>query len=834
MQRQFMQRQFNGVETNKIMGISVSGFPSLYRAFLSCLLLIFTANLAVASQPAPRIKGDLDETSRFALTGNVRPAVADAQDRGSVSGSTKMPRMTIHFAMTASQNADLLQLLRLQQTRHSNQFHQWLTPEQFADRFGMNSKDIEKVTAWLESIGFYNVEAARSRNLISFDGTAGQAETAFHTSIHGYVLNGVTHIANATDPELPKALNGMVTGIRGLHDFHPKPHGAHPHFTSSTSGVINLVPNDFATIYDLQPLYTVGITGTGRSIAIPGQTDIALGDIEAFETAAGLPIKDPQVILTGTDPGSSPADEQESDLDLEWAGGLATGASIIFVNSTDVFTSVTYAITNSIADVLPITYGQCEVDTGSAEIDSMNTVFMQASAEGMTVIAASGDDGAADCDQGSTTNPPTIATQGLAVDFPGSSAYVTSVGGTEFNEGTGTGNPSCVLPPGTVITACLTYWNGTNNAYGGSAKSYIPEIAWNDTSTVNYLDASGGGISTYNAKASWQTGTGVPSGTFRSVPDVSLDVSPQHEGLIYCTLGSCVPPNGFLYQPGGNLSLTGGTSASSPSLGAIVALLDQETGNRQGLINPNLYALASVSTDAFHDITTGNNILPCQGGSPNCSSSVSGVPGTLGYTAGVGYDQVTGLGSVDADRLVREWDLDFTSSINPTSLTVSAGNSATATVTVAETKFAANVTFTCSVASALANVTCAIPGTVPTGSGSATLTVTAASSAGTPWWRRSPQFPAGNRGWLYLLAALLLASSTWLTKKQKKLPAFAAAFALLLVLGLSSCGGGSSSETSTTTTTTNTTPAETGLITVVASAGTFTSTSTISVTVPAQ
>lgn len=826
-----------------MMGLTCSRLPLLYKTFyktfLTGFVILCAANFATAAEPAARIKGGLDEGSRFTLTGNVRPVIAKAQDQGSVSGSTKMPRMTIHFAMTASQNADLLQLMRLQQTRHSTQFHQWLTPEQYADRFGLNSKDIEKVTAWLESVGFTNVESARSRNLISFDGTAAQAETAFHANIHRYSLNGVTHIANATEPELPKALNGLVEGIRGLHDFHPKPHGLHPHFTSGVSGNIFLVPNDFATIYDLQPLYTAGVNGTGYTIAIPGQTDIALTDIEAFQTAAGLPVKDPtQVLVAGaSDPGTNTNDEQESDLDIEWAGGLATGSNIIFVYSGDVFTSVTYAITNNLADVLPITYGNCESETGSAEVDSMNQVFMQAAAEGMTVLAASGDDGAADCDEGTATTPPSVASQGLAVDYPGTSAYVTSVGGTEFNEGTGTGNPSCVLSvgTGTGLSACQTYWNTTVNTYGGSAKSYIPEIAWNDTSTVGYLEATGGGVSIYNAKPSWQTGTGVPSGSFRDVPDLSMDASPEHDGLLYCSGGSCVV--GFRASAGGDLNVTGGTSADSPSFAAIVALLDQKMGGRQGLVNPNLYALASVSTDAFHDITSGNNIVPCQGGTPNCSSTVSGVDGTLGFSAGTGYDQVTGLGSIDADHLLSEWDFDLTSSINPTSLSVTAGTSGTAAVTVAETKFATNVTFTCSVASTLANVTCAIPGTVPSGSGTATLTVTAASTAGAPWWRRSPQFPTGNRGLLSLLAGLLLLTVAYLATRQKKMQALSAVFALMLIVGLSSCGGGGSSETSTlggSGTGTTSTAAETGVVTVVATAGSLTSTSTISVTIPAH
>ena len=413
--------------------------------------------------------------------------------RERASSSTEMPQMAIHFSMTASQKADLLNLLQLQQTRHSTQFHKWLTPEQFAARFGVNAKDIGKVTAWLESNGFSNVQAARSRTFVTFNGTAAQAQAAFGTSIHRYILNGESHIANASAPELPAALQGIVESVRGLHDFHPKPQlvRVRPHFTSSISGSHYLVPDDFATIYDLQPLYSSGITGSGVTIVVPGQTDIITTDITAFQTAAGLPAKAPTVVLTGKDPGTqiNSGDLGESDLDIEWAGAIAKGANITFVTSTDFFTSVTYAIDNNLGDVLPMTYGACESGTGSAEINSINALLQQANAQGMTLIGASGDDGAADCDGSSSPSTVTqYATQGLAVDFPASSPYVTGVGGSEFNEGTG------------------TYWNTTNNSYGGSAISYIPEIAWNDTNSTNGLAASGGGASISFTKPSWQTG----------------------------------------------------------------------------------------------------------------------------------------------------------------------------------------------------------------------------------------------------------------------------------------------------------------------------------------
>lgn len=598
---------------------------------LAVFALLASPGLIFAFQPPSRIPANIQSTQTFALAGNVRPVIAHAQDQGPVDPALRLPRITLHLAMTPDQRAGLQQLLLDQQTRGSSRYHQWLTPEQFADEFGVSQADIEKITGWLQSLGFSNIEAARSRTSISFSGTAAQAEAAFQTRIHQYAVNGQMHYANATDPLLPNPLEGMVESIRGLHDFHPRARGIRggsalkAHFTSNISGNHFLVPDDWATIYDVKPLYANGLTGAGENIAIPGQSDIALSDIAAFRSAAGLPANTPQVILSGTDPGTSSGDESESDLDIEWAGGIARNATIIFVNSQDAFGSAAYIVENNLAGVLSITYGNCEADLGSAEVETLSSLFQQANSQGMTVVAASGDQGAADCEDASATT----ASQGTAVDVPAAIPYVTGVGGTEFSEGSG------------------TYWSTTNDANAGSALSYIPEVVWNDTASNGTLSATGGGKSTMFGKPAWQTGTGVPFDNARDVPDLAFAASPDHDGFLICSAGSCV--SGFR-MANEDLNVIGGTSASAPSFAAVIALLNQEMGGRQGNINPTLYALASVSTDAFHDVTRGNNIVPCQAGSTGCPAS-----GQFGFSAGLGYDQATGWGSVDASNLVREW-----------------------------------------------------------------------------------------------------------------------------------------------------------------------------------
>jgi Pro-kumamolisin, activation domain/Bacterial Ig-like domain (group 3) len=688
------------------------------------LLLVFSAfsSGSQAQQVAQdRIVQAIEAGKVSALPGTVHPLARAEYDQGPVAASMQLQGMTMTFKPSAAQQASLDALLKAQQTPSSSSYHQWLTQAQFADQFGMSPGDLDKVTQWLQSQGFTVDKVADSRNAIRFSGSVTAAEQAFHTQIHKYVVNGESHFANATEVSLPSAFAGTVSHIAGLADFKPKPRyvrpaagqttGAHPQYTDGVAGGHYLAPGDFAVIYDVNPLYTAGSTGTGQTIGIMGQTDIVMADITDFRAAAGLPVNNPTVFLIpgSADPGIGDAsgDISEADLDLEWAGGVAKNAAVVFVNSTDVFGSLQYAIANKINGVqipiLSISYGSCEPSIASAERASLEASFQQSNAQGQTVIAAAGDNGAADCDNQTNPNLPPItsATQGLQVDYPGSSAYVTSMGGSEFM-GDGTAqNPS---------TGADQYWsaNGSTSVLT-SAKSYIPEMAWNDTTfeiaNGGGLTAGGGGKSLLFPKPAWQTGVpGIPSDSARDVPDASLSASADHDPYLVCTqiilassqstyTSSC--NNGFyISDPGFNddktLTAFGGTSVAAPSFAGVLALIEQKLGVPQGLgnVNPALYTLASNATtyaSAFHDITTGNNEVPCTAGSTNCPTS-----GTMefGYAAGTGYDQATGLGSVDVNNLATAFGtiatkLGSTTTIaaSPASPAVGAKVTLTATVT---------------------------------------------------------------------------------------------------------------------------------------------------------
>jgi uncharacterized protein (TIGR03437 family) len=572
-----------------------------------------------------RITARVDNSQSVVLSGRVPRQTTTASDAGPVEASFVVPGITLTLKPTAAQQADLNQLLAAQRDPASPSYRQWLTPEQYGERFGVSASDVGKITAWLEAQGFTVNYTARARNYVSFSGTAQQVATAFGTQIHSYNGNGGIHYANSTDPSIPAALDGMVSGIRGLNDFRPKPHyrKLEPRINLSGYGTV-IGPADFATIFDVKPLYTAGIDGTGQSIVIVGQSEVNTADITHFRSTFGLGAANLSLKLVpgSLNPGYSQGDEMESDLDLEWSGAVAKNAQIIFVYSTNVLASAQYAIDADLAPVLSMSYGNCE-QADLVDLGWQQALVQQGNALGITFLAASGDSGAADCDASDA-----VAEAGLAVDAPGSIPEVTSMGGTQFNEGSG------------------NYW--TN----GAATGYIPEAVWNETALlVDYgggFASGGGGASVYFTQPPWQNGLGLLDG-MRHVPDVSLPAAVYTDPFyLYSSDPSFGPPAA---------GIIGGTSCAAPSMAGIVALANQylvSTGAipKAGLgnINPTLYQLAKTHGNAFHDTVVGDNIQPCANGTPNC------VNGSLGWTAGSGYDSASGLGSVDAYNLVHAWN----------------------------------------------------------------------------------------------------------------------------------------------------------------------------------
>ncbi len=720
--------------------------PSQKSICISILLiaLAFFPSLLIAQ--APLISRPVDEARMIQLPGNTHPLARPEFDRGAAPADLPMDRMLLVLKRSAEQEAALRRLIDDQQDKASPNFHKWLTPEEFGQQFGPTNQDIQTVTLWLQSHGFQVAQVAKGRTVIEFSGSAAQVQQALHTQIHKFVVDGEDHWANASDPEIPAALAPAVGGVLSLNNFRARPlyHSlgvvsrsratglftpAQPLFTIPYSGGCGTQPSncygvgpyDFATIYNVLPLWNAApaIDGTGQTIAIVGETDIDPQDVTNFRNFFGLPAPNLQVIHDGPAPGIlQNGEETESDLDVEWSGAVAPGATIDFVvaQSTEttqgIHLSALHIIDNNLAPVMSESYGQCELYMGAAGNQFFNQLWQQAAAEGITVMISTGDSGSAVCDR-PVSQPPVPARVGLQVSGYSSTPYNVAVGGTDFSD----------------LTTGTTYWNPTNNTTTeASAKSYIPESTWNDSCTsaafsvfgfsataeancnnsrlIDFVAADGGSGGKSNcinsdgrnpascaggyAKPSWQAAA-TPNDGARDVPDVSLFAAAGLAGSFYVICEAdqssfaCNPNN-----PTADFLGIGGTSASAPAFAGVMALVNQQTNSRQGNANYVLYKLAAQQSSVFHDVTAGTIAMPCATGSPNCTTTTSGdAYGVLtGYAAGPGYDLATGLGSVNVANLVNLWsNVTFTPSlttlVSVSPSTITHGQPVNVSVTVA-------------------------------------------------------------------------------------------------------------------------------------------------------
>ena len=653
------------------------------HVLVAFFVLILSLTLPASGQnPSPqskvpeRITAAIDNQVRTTIARSTHPLAQAQLDRGHVDPALPMERMILVLGAADDQEQELRTFLDSQQTKGSPDYHHWLTPEEFGLRFGPSPQDVQQVTNWLQQQGFSVGSIAKSGRWIEFSGTTAQVENAFQTQMRTYQAPSGMHIANASDISIPSALAPLVRGV-SLHDFFKKPlhrmngqvhgvsDGTNPNATlhDQNNNVIHaLAPGDFASIYDLNPLYNalpLHFNGAGETIAIVARSDITLADVSDFQTVFGLPGNPPNVILNGPDPGDVSGDDVEATLDTEWSQAVAPGATIDLVISASTATtdgvdlSAIYIVNNNLAPIMSVSFGQCEQLLGAPENLFINALAQQAAAQGISVFVSAGDDGAAACDDPNNT----LATGPVSVSGLASPPYVTAVGGTEFQESAGGGD--------------ATFWNATNSANLVSVKGYIPEMTWNESCSIAScglananLFAGSGGISTIYATPPWQQLAiqGLPQSK-RAIPDVSLAAAGGHDGFLLCFQRVC--------QGGNSFFIIGGTSASSPSMAGIMAIIDQKTGGRQGLANYVLYSLAAKenftncnssnrtnpATPApaacvFNDVTVGNNT----------------VPGETGFTAAAGYDLTTGLGSVDAFNLANAWPGSFQGS--QTSLTI--------------------------------------------------------------------------------------------------------------------------------------------------------------------
>ena len=652
------------------------------------ILLVALAAAPLRAQAPSRITAAVDLSQTHALQHH-RPAWASAEnDQGPVAAGLKLDSMTLVLQRSPQQEAALTQLLADQQNPASPEFHHWLTPDEMGLRFGLSESDIAAISSWLQSQNLHVNWIAPNRTFIGFGGAAADVNRAFQTELHTYAVDGESRYAVNSDPTVPAAIAPAILAIRGLSTPTERPQSSvsvlqsdSPQMTYTYQGTVYhvIAPADFDTIY----------TGAGYTIGIVGWMPVSTTDLDEFRTRTGATFPNPTVVVPTAYGGKTPdaactsttcstADtsaQGEATLDVIRAGSTAPGASLELVVSTSAGTGTPapdglaadaqYLInTTPLVNVMSISFGGCEIGSAS-DVTYWNTIFQTAAGEGISSFVASDDSGAAGCDTPFKAPPVAGQQQANSPNAICSSSYATCVGGTEFND---TASPS-------------TYWNSTSSGTLESALSYIPEGAWNE-STTSSIAASGGGVSQYIATPSWQTGTGVPSTrSGRYTPDVAFSAA-GHDGYFACMAadgGSCVGTSSYGFV------VFSGTSAAAPSMAGIAALLDQKLNGAQGSLNPGLYALASSVPAAFHtvDVSTSGVGTCTLSAVSMCDNTVPAASGTQqGYKIGTtqSYNEVTGLGSLDVATFLNDYSSSTVPA--PAATTAAATNIAPSTATL--------------------------------------------------------------------------------------------------------------------------------------------------------
>ena len=570
-------------------------FVAMFALLLASLSQVMFAKVTTSAHPEVRVTKKVDNSKRTTLYGHVSAATRIATDLGRQEPQTPSPGMIMVLKSDENQKHEIRKVIDEQQDKRTANYHQWVTPEEFGEHFGVDDGDIAQIKAWLTSEGFTVDEVSKSKRVIKFSGNIGQVEHAFQTEMHLYGLNGAMHVANSTDVSVPEAFNKVIAGVT-LHNFYRKGNmgpvsrmklggtikGKGPKYTSSSS-VHYVAPTDFATIYNTAPLLAAGINGSGETIAIVGRSDILLSDVQSYRQLFNLPPNDPTFIHAGQDNGTEPGDDGESDLDVEVSGGMAPNAHVDFVIGTPTFlvdgitNSVEYIVENNLADIMSISYGDCEFNEGVGGNEFNSQAFEQAAAQGISVFIASGDNGPAGCDDQNDS----YEVLGYAAGAESSTWYSVAVGGTEMYG-------ECTAPGvGCSQANESKYWAAANNnLYLSSALEYIPEVPWNDakgsistasaSSALSGLWSSSGGVSAYYMRPPWQQGAN--SAILASSTDPAMiaylsssggTITPESPGY-WVTGVTLTNGGGSGYVTGTSYTVTfsGGTCTTLPASGA--------------------------------------------------------------------------------------------------------------------------------------------------------------------------------------------------------------------------------------------------------------------------
>lgn len=488
---------------------------------------------------------------------------------------------TFDVSLTPTDAAGLARFVSAVTTPGTAQYRHYLTESQYVARYAPAWSTVDAVESYFRGAGLTVSYDRASPLLLHVRGPSTDVARAFATTLRAARVDSAVSTEFAGAATLPTSVAGAVTAIDGLTSLTPplepslarvRHAGAHAAARitepgtcgaavslQSGAGFGSYLPDQQAAAYGIANEWAQGINGAGQSIAVFELANYVAADVHTYFHCFGLSPTITNVNVdggpTGTDDsGGTSGPEGEADLDVEEAGVLAPGASLIVYQGTqNVDTGIldTYQAiaTADKASVVTTSWGGCEVEeTSTSDMTAENAVFEQMAAQGQSVFAAAGDAGSSDCWTGGSSD------RQLAVDDPASQPLVTGVGGL-------------------TVTSV----------------SPLRESVWDEPNTAG----GGGGDSRVWPQPTWQTGDDVPTTNTRMVPDLSVMADPD---------------TGFIDFVGDNWGTIGGTSIGAPILAAVTATADQACGVRVGDINPTIYEMAADGT-GFDDVKSGTNAL---------------------------------------------------------------------------------------------------------------------------------------------------------------------------------------------------------------------------------
>jgi len=540
------------------------------------------------------------QNSPYVLTNQTVPLVSQAQLVGQASAQQQL---NLSIGLQLRNRQELQILLREMYNPQSPSYHHFLSPQQFVDEFGPTTEQQQQVIDYLQQQGLKITNISSNHLLIDASSTVAQAEATFQVSINTYKLGANVFYANANPPTIPGPLASMITSIGGLDNsvhMHPLSHSVLPQSSNKPHAGQGggYAPADLNAAYDANPLLQSGVQGNNQTVAVFELDGYQSSDVSQYFQTYNLGNPSISNVLVDGFDGSAGAGAIEVELDIEVVAAMAPkAAQIVYMgpNTTqglnDTYNQI---VTDKKAQIATISWGECESQTGNAELQTLDNILSQGSAEGIAMYAASGDSGAYDCND---TN--------LAVDSPAGDPNITGVGGTNLQL--------------------------NNGAYGS-------ESVWSNPSDTQRSPGGaggGGGISSFFKEPGWQTGPGVQNqytNGNREVPDVSADADPASGYSVYCTVvASGCSSSGWI--------TVGGTSAAAPLWAGSTALINEYLQNQQksriGFANPVLYGLENATQQfpPFHDVSSGTNLY---------------------YPATSGYDEASGWGSPDIYNIARD------------------------------------------------------------------------------------------------------------------------------------------------------------------------------------